>query len=196
MINSKHRVLVKKMDEKPHYEWSPSLIINEQSFRMTAWQSPRDLLHHTKSSTFTFNNDAIEFFWSGLPFSIGLSYDTINQDIIYYCNIHLPCVFEDELISFIDLDLDVVKRNDDSAKIIDWDDFEHNKKLFSYSEKIEKFVPEIAEKLKDLLNKYDPLQTGNLRKVFIDCNQSNGSNLKLYLDPIIKISNIWDGPLL
>ena len=167
MVNPKHRILVLKMDLKAHYEWFPKLIWNDGHFRMSAWSSPRDLLHHTKSSTFTFHNDAIEMFWSNLPFSIGLSYDKDTDNLDYYCNIHLPCSMEsEEETTFIDLDLDVVKHNQNFANTVDWDEFETHSHKYNYSKEIIEKVPAIANELESLLDNVKDLQPQRLIKTF------------------------------
>ncbi len=166
MTIPKHRVLVLKMDNKEHYEWHPQLIWSDEDFRMTAWAAPRDLQHHSKSSVFTFDNNAIEIFWRNAPFSIGLSYDKTSQDLKYYCNIHLPCTMENDQTSFIDLDLDVIKENLEPSKTIDYDEFETHQKQYNYNKDIVAKAPSIAKKLESLLNEKAELQPEALKALF------------------------------
>jgi len=50
----------------------------------------------------------------------------------YYCNINMPPEFDGEVLSYIDLDIDVLVEPDWSFSILDVDDFERNAKLYNY----------------------------------------------------------------
>jgi uncharacterized protein len=55
----------------------------------------------------------------------------------FYCNINMPPEFDGEVLSYIDLDIDVLVEPDWSFKILDVDDFERNAKLYNYPAEIQ-----------------------------------------------------------
>lgn len=54
----------------------------------------------------------------------------------YYCNVNMPPVFENSVLDYVDLDIDLLIWPDGSHKILDMDEFEENARLFGYSEEI------------------------------------------------------------
>lgn len=50
----------------------------------------------------------------------------------YYCNISMPPTFENDVLDFVDLDIDVVVWPDNRYEVLDLDDFAQNTMKFSY----------------------------------------------------------------
>lgn len=160
------RVRVFKAGQKDHYSWTPRLLVDLDGFRVTWNSHPRDLIHHSKKKVFSFSTDAMEFFWEGLPFSVGLSHDPQNDRIRHYCNLHLPCHFEADEVNFIDLDIDVIKINDEAAELVDEDEFEEHQRLYNYSDEIVDKVPRMALALARELDSMDRFRSDALRVLF------------------------------
>ena len=58
----------------------------------------------------------------------------------YYCNIASPPYMQDDILTYIDYDLDVIVLPDGTVQVVDQADYEHNKALYHYSELVEKKV--------------------------------------------------------
>jgi protein associated with RNAse G/E len=143
------KVQVFKRDGKPHYSWDTNCLYRDDSFLCTYMKAPRALQHTTKGKTFYFETHAMEWFWVGLPFSIGLSFHPQHHTIGFYCNIHEPVHLSPDTLSFIDLDLDVVRPHDASTfEIVDGDEFDEHQKLYNYPRSYLTLVPAIAQQLK------------------------------------------------
>lgn len=54
----------------------------------------------------------------------------------FYCNINTPPQFDGRILSYIDLDIDVLVEPDLTYRILDEDDFEQNAKRYAYPEEI------------------------------------------------------------
>ena len=54
----------------------------------------------------------------------------------FYCNVNVPPVLEGDVLSYIDLDIDLLVQPDFSYQILDLDDFERNAEKFSYPTEI------------------------------------------------------------
>jgi protein associated with RNAse G/E len=50
----------------------------------------------------------------------------------FYCNVNQPPVFDGDVLSYIDLDIDVLVAPDLTYKILDVEDFEENAKRYDY----------------------------------------------------------------
>jgi len=144
------RVCALKYDGRPHYSWNTFRLLSRDGTVVVARPGPRELEHHSKGRTFTFESAACELFWPGLPFSIGLSLDHDDDRVRCYCNVHEPAQIEPTSIRFVDLDLDVVRR-DGEPEIVDHDEFEQHRRSYGYPERYAETVPAVAERLRGFL---------------------------------------------
>ena len=77
-----------------------------------------------------------EFFWLDRWYSIFRFHEPDHTLRNWYCNINLPPTFIDGVLSYIDLDIDIVVWPDLSYEILDLDEFEANSVLYSYPKTI------------------------------------------------------------
>jgi len=63
-----------------------------------------------------------------------------NGELKYYCNITLPSEYKEKRISFVDLDVDLIKIPGEDWKLIDFDEFKSNSRLLNYPKHILQFV--------------------------------------------------------
>ncbi|MCD8204332.1 MAG: DUF402 domain-containing protein [Coprobacillus sp.] len=74
-----------------------------------------------------------------------------KSGISYYCNISSPSIIEDNAIKYIDYDLDIKKFTDGKIKILDQTEYRNNKKLYEYSDDLDKVLHYAMEKMKKLM---------------------------------------------
>jgi protein associated with RNAse G/E len=117
-----------------HYEWNTTLLEQTDSHIFVLGEYGRQLNHYTKGKIFTVENWAIEFFSLDSWFTVSADVvgGTINE---YYCNINQPAMINGRVVSFVDLDLDLVYRND-RWMVIDEDEFAYNAVKFGYPEEL------------------------------------------------------------
>ncbi|WP_282937137.1 DUF402 domain-containing protein [Paenibacillus sp. RC67] len=119
-----------KYGNRLHYEWNTTLLEKTDSHIFVLSEPGRQLQHYTRGKTFICEHWTIEFF----PFD---SWYTVSADIVngkitqYYCNINQPAVCNGNTVSYIDLDLDFVQRNN-IWKVVDEDEFAVNAVELSY----------------------------------------------------------------
>ena len=77
-----------------------------------------------------------EYYWLDRWYNVFRFHEPEGHLRNYYCNINMPPVFENGVLDYVDLDLDVLVRPDFSYKILDREDFEKNAKSFDYSDEI------------------------------------------------------------
>jgi protein associated with RNAse G/E len=54
----------------------------------------------------------------------------------YYCNYAMPPILADDVLDYVDLDIDVIVWPDLSFEVLDRDDFEENAGLYKYTDEI------------------------------------------------------------
>ncbi|MCU6791581.1 DUF402 domain-containing protein [Paenibacillus sp. WQ 127069] len=151
MENNMITVQALKYGDRLHYEWSTTLLEQTDTHIFVLGEQGRKLKHYTKDQIFTVENWTIEFFSFDSWFTV--SADVVGGEINqYYCNINQPAKIQDNVVSFVDLDLDLVYRND-RWMVVDEDEFASNAIKFGYpSELIQRARTEL-EGLQERISK-------------------------------------------
>ena len=71
-----------------------------------------------------------------------------GEGIHYYCNIASPVIIEDDVIKYVDYDLDLVKTVKGELKILDEDEYNENKERYGYGKELENILERELEYLK------------------------------------------------
>ena len=77
-----------------------------------------------------------EYYWLDRWYNVFRFHEPEGDLRNYYCNINMPPVFENGVLDYVDLDLDVLVQPDFSYKILDREDFERNAERFGYTDEI------------------------------------------------------------
>ncbi|MFF2482077.1 DUF402 domain-containing protein [Paenibacillus sp. NPDC058071] len=130
MDNQQMRIQSLKYGNHLHYEWDTTLLEKTDEHIFVLGHRGRKLKHYTKGKVFTMENWTIEFF----PFD---AWFTVSADIIdgkvtqYYCNICQPAKLNENTVTFVDLDIDLIYTNG-RWNVVDEDEFAANAVKFSY----------------------------------------------------------------
>lgn len=138
-------IKVLKYGGKLHYEWTSAIIEHNDNY-VTAYSIPgRTLIHHTKGKEYQYENYSFEFFPKNEWYTVCIDIEK-NGEVQYYCNICMPPTFEDDVVTFVDLDIDLVNRTG-TWEVIDEDEFEQNLKHFNYPQAIIEQTIQAKERL-------------------------------------------------
>ncbi|MDA3963832.1 MAG: DUF402 domain-containing protein [Planctomycetota bacterium] len=181
------RVTARKFDGRPHYSWDTYRLLQRDGTVLVGRAGPRDLTHHSKGKTFTFQSCACEMFWPELPFSVGLSLDAGKDHVQFYCNIHQAAAISNSAISFVDLDLDVVRRGTGPAEVVDHDEFAANAEHYGYPEAYQDSVPAIAEALRAFIDEHHACDAHALSEILLPIQ-----NRHVFLDRALSAVIIFD----
>ena len=140
------RVQSYKYDNHLHYEWSSQLkVINNEKIILLG-QPGRILHHYTKGKDFTLMGTCIEVYYFNEHFNCFFNLDEAGG-LEYYVNIGLPITFKDNVITYIDLDVDLEKFADGPWTVVDEDEFLENQVKYGYSQELIQKVEETKEEL-------------------------------------------------
>lgn len=102
----------------------------------------------------------------------------IKEDgIYYYCDMASPHVIEENVIKYIDYDLDLRVFPDGSFRILDRGEYQYHKKVMNYSKDIDKILKkELTILINKVRNKEFPFNNSNIdyyyemyKKILNDC---------------------------
>lgn len=69
----------------------------------------------------------------------------------FYCNINQPPRFDGRVLSYTDLDIDVLVAPDLTYRILDLDDFEANARVYAYPDEVQKRAHSALKELTELI---------------------------------------------
>ncbi len=141
------RVICFKHDGSFHRIWDKAGLIYEDKDKIVISNS-KTLIREDNGRMWMAKEPSVSIFYKNRWFNVmGI---LRKGGVHYYCNMASPCVIENNIIKYIDYDLDLVKTVDNKIKILDEDEYKVNKEKYDYGEDIEK----ILEKELKLLRTY------------------------------------------
>jgi protein associated with RNAse G/E len=160
MLQKNITVLVnsRKMDNKIHRSWNTKLIEQNASLLILFGEFKNEIIHKhlgvIRRGTLSY-----EYYWFDRWYSVFRFHEPDGSLRNFYCNINKPPIFENNILNYIDLDIDVIVWNDYQSEILDVDEFEENKKKYNYSEKLVKKTKDSLTELLELIdNRHFPFK--------------------------------------
>jgi protein associated with RNAse G/E len=92
-----------------------------------------------------------EFFWTDRWYSVFRFQSPAGPLLKFYCNINTPPRLESGVLSFIDLDVDVLVNPDYSYSVLDEEEFNHHAEIYDYPPSYRVRVQEALLELFDLI---------------------------------------------
>jgi protein associated with RNAse G/E len=143
-------VLVLKYDGAEYRRWHArearregSLLVLDAEFE---YDVEHHLLGHIKRGTRT-----IEYYWLDRWYNVFRFLEDNGSTRLWYCNINTPPTFVDGVLSYIDLDIDIVVQPDLSYRVLDLDEFERNAERFEYSDVTQRHAQRALEELLSMI---------------------------------------------
>lgn len=134
-LNNILKIKALKFPDIPHYEWEGEILETTPEYILVICKSGRKLVHHSKNDVYTINNTSIEYFPFNKWFTAALEVEE-GAVVSAYCNVAMPSVLNQNELSFVDLDLDFIKRKYHDWEVVDEDEFEVNSIKYLYPEEL------------------------------------------------------------
>lgn len=75
----------------------------------------------------------IEFYWLDRWYNVFQFLESDGRTRLWYCNVNSPPTFADGVLSYVDLDIDVLVQPNRSYEVVDLDEFDQNARSFGYA---------------------------------------------------------------
>lgn len=140
MQNKKKQITVeaRKFDGKIHRSWQVELVEETPQLWKLVGTFDREI-KHPLLGVIRRGTISVEYYWKEKCFNVFAFYEPEGNFRNFYCNINLPPTLENNVLSYIDLDIDVLVTADLSYEIVDLEEFTENSQNYSYP-------PEVIEK--------------------------------------------------
>ena len=122
----------RKFDQSIRKSWKCSLIERNSPLLVFMGEFDEDVAHPDlgliKRGTVSH-----EYFWLDRWYNVFRFHEPSGELRNYYCNITMPPIFDNGIVDYVDLDIDIVVWKDRRCEILDFVDFETNSQRYGYS---------------------------------------------------------------
>jgi len=150
------QINARKFDNKIHRSWKCKFIEQRDALLIFVGEFDKEVTHNDlgiiRRGTVSY-----EYYWLDRYYNIFRFHEPEGSLRNFYCNVNLPPTFENGVLDYIDLDMDVLVWKDFSFKVLDMEDFEYNSQKFNYSKKlIENAKKSLAELMRMIKKRQFP----------------------------------------
>jgi protein associated with RNAse G/E len=89
----------------------------------------------------------IEYYWLDRWYNVFRFLNDNDETRLYYCNINMPPKLKDEVLTYVDLDIDILVQPDFSYQVLDLGEFAANAARYGYSEEIKRHADAAVDEL-------------------------------------------------
>lgn len=143
-------VRVLKYDGAEYRRWNArlerhenSLIVLHASFDQ---EVQHDLLGNISCGTRT-----VEYYWLDHWYNVFRFLEEDSTTKLFYCNVNVPPTISGGVLSYIDLDIDILVQPDFSYQVLDLEEFADNAARYGYSEQIKRQARSAVDELVSLI---------------------------------------------
>ena len=139
-----------KFDGLLHRSWPAVLDRREGPLVVLDATFPEEVIHDLLG-TIASGTRSLEYYWLDRWYNVFRFAQPDGQLRNYYCNVNVPPTLRDNVLSYVDLDLDILVDPDFSYRILDVDDFERNIEVYGYSAEVQANARQALDELVSMI---------------------------------------------
>lgn len=143
-------VRVLKYDGVEHRRW-PARIAKLDGSLLVLDAVFEDEIEHDLLGTISSGTISTEYYWLDRWYNVFRFSNPDGELKNYYCNVNQPPGFDGRVLSYIDLDIDVLVAPDLTYKILDVEDFEENARRYAYPDEVQANARRAVDELTRLI---------------------------------------------
>ena len=140
----------RKFDWAIRRTWQCELIEQRDSLLVLVGEFDIDVTH-TDLGEIKKGTVSYEYYWLDRWYNIFRFHEPTGELRNFYCNINVPPVFEDDVLDYVDLDIDVLLKPDLSFVVLDREDYAKNAERYGYPDEVNEKVEETLKELLELI---------------------------------------------
>jgi protein associated with RNAse G/E len=141
-----------KYDGTEHRHWRAQISLQQDSLIVLDAKFEEEI-QHPLLGTISPETLSVEYYWLDRWYNVFRFVQPAGDLRNFYCNVNVPPVLQKNVLSYIDLDIDILVAPDFSYSILDEDEFAINVKRFNYPPEIQRRSLEALEELVNLIEK-------------------------------------------
>jgi protein associated with RNAse G/E len=124
-------VRVFKYDANEHRRW-PAFLVRRDGPLLVLDAVFNEDIEHELLGKIASGTISIEYYWLHRWYNVFRFSDRDAKFQNFYCNVSMPPSFDGHVLSYVDLDIDVLVKPDFSYQVLDLEDFEDNARALNY----------------------------------------------------------------
>ena len=144
-------VRVLKYNGTEYRRWSARMVSCDESLLVLDAEFEYDVKHEVLGEIPRGTRTA-EYYWFNRWYNIFRFLRNDGNTRLWYCNINTPPKLENGVLSYIDLDIDVLVQPDFSHQVLDIDEFEQNAVGFGYQDELRREVQRALVEVTSLID--------------------------------------------
>jgi uncharacterized protein len=140
-----------KYDGTEHRRWHARLTGREDSL-LVLYARFEEEIRHALLGTLRRGTLSVEYYWLDRWYNVFRFHEPTGELRNYYCNVNAPPVFDGRVLSYVDLDIDILVAPDLSFRIVDEDEFEANAAHFNYPAEVHERAQAALDELVSLIS--------------------------------------------
>ena len=141
-----------KYDGTEHRRWQAQISLQQDSLIVLDARFEEEI-QHPLLGTIAPQTLSVEYYWLDRWYNIFRFIEPAGGLRNYYCNVNVPPTFHENVLSYIDLDIDILVAPDFSYSILDEDEFAVNAARFNYPTEVRRRSHEALAELISLIEK-------------------------------------------
>jgi protein associated with RNAse G/E len=139
-----------KFDGSEHRRWAAFVLRDADSLLVLDGRFETEIRHNLLG-TIAPGTVSIEYYWLDRWYNVFRFMEPNGELRNYYCNVNIPPTYDGRVLSFVDLDMDILVAPDLSYQILDEDEFEVNALRYAYPASLQERAHQALAELKALI---------------------------------------------
>ena len=145
-------VQVLKYDGSESRRWTATIARTEGPMIVLDAEFDCDVQHHLLGEILR-GTRTVEYYWLDRWFNVFQFLDNEGGTRLYYCNVGAPPKVEGDVLSYVDLDLDLLVQPDLCYQLLDTEEFATNAERWSYSAETRRQAAASVAELESMIRK-------------------------------------------
>ena len=130
------KVRVLKYDGTEYRHWNAKLVRCDGSLMVLNGEFDIEV-QHSQLGRIPLGTRTVEYYWLDKWYNVFRFLGNTGETRLWYCNVNMAPIVEDSILTYVDLDIDVLVQADFSYQILDLDEFEHHARVLSYPQEVQ-----------------------------------------------------------
>jgi protein associated with RNAse G/E len=151
-VNQRQEITVKtyKYDGRQHRSWQAE-VLEQRGDLLVLLGVFNERIEHSQLGVIEPGTLSYEYYWLDRWYNVFRFHEPDGALRNYYCNINMPPKFEDGVLSYVDLDIDIYVSPELEVSVWDTDEFEEHSVRYSYPTELIDRVKATVTTLEDLI---------------------------------------------
>lgn len=143
-------VRVLKYDGAEYRRWNGRLERHENSL-IVLHAAFDEEVQHDLLGNISCGTRTIEYYWLDHWYNVFRFLEEDSTTKLFYCNVNVPPTISGGVLSYIDLDIDILVQPDFSYQVLDLEEFAENAARYGYSEQVKRQAHSAVDELVSLI---------------------------------------------